>query len=302
MTINWFPGHMNKARRAISEQLTRVDMVVEVLDARLPRSSHNPMLGRMRRGKPFLQLLTKPDLADPKATQKWLAEIRKSGARPMELQATDPGASKRVVAACRELVPRRGHAGFPVRVMIVGIPNVGKSTLFNSLVGKRKAEVRNQPAVTRQTQLIEVPGGLVLVDTPGVLWPKLQSERGAYCLAASGAIRDSVLDLLDVGRFLVQFLATRYPALLAARFRLEPFNYEEFADVDALLARIAERRGCLTKGIGPDVNKAAELLLHEFRAGLIGKISLETPEDVREALVAPKVEPEPGPESDAEAN
>jgi ribosome biogenesis GTPase A len=278
MAINWFPGHMNKARRVIAEQMERSDMVIEVLDARLPRSSQNPMLARIRRGKPCLQLLTKPDLADPDVTALWIRALSSPRVRPMEIVATAPGVAKKVVQACRDLVPERGHPGFPVRVMIVGIPNVGKSTLFNALVGKRKAEVRNQPAVTRATQQIELPGGVLLMDTPGVLWPKFTNTAGAYRLAASGAIRDSVVDSVDIARYLVRFLAEYYPKEFAARFRLDDVSDP---NPDAVLEQAAQRRGCLTKGIGADLLKVSELLIHELRAGAIGRVSLESPADAR---------------------
>lgn len=287
MAINWFPGHMNKARKVIAEQLLRSDMVIEVLDARLPRSSQNPLLSRLRREKPCLRLLTKPDLADPAVTAKWVRQLTSKHVQVIDVVATSRGVGKRVADACRALVPHRGHPGFPVRVMIVGIPNVGKSTLFNSLVGKRKAEVRDQPAVTRATQQIEVPGGLLLTDTPGVLWPKLASAEGAYRLAASGAIRDSVLDPIDIGRYLVKYLVRRYPAEFTQRFRLtSPLA----TDPDELLLAVATRRGCLTRGVGPDLRKAAELVIHELRAGAIGRISLESPDDVAEQSAAAPTE------------
>jgi ribosome biogenesis GTPase A len=264
---------MNKARRLMRDRVANSDMVIEVLDARLPRASQNPMLAQICRGVPRLVVLTKPDLADPVVTRQWMERMTKTNVAVLELVATEPASSKRLVAACRKLVPTRGRPGFPVRVMIAGIPNVGKSTLFNLLVGKRKAEVRNQPAVTRSEQRIDVPGGLSLVDTPGVLWPKLADTRGAYCLAASGAIRDSVVDALDVARFVVSWLHERYPDALSTRYGVATIG----EDPDESLREIAQRRGCLKRGTGPDLGKAAELLLHELRAGKLGRVSLEVP-------------------------
>jgi ribosome biogenesis GTPase A len=275
MGINWFPGHMNKARRLLKERVAKSDMVIEVLDARLPRSSRNPMLEQMCRGVPCLRVLTKPDLADPAVTTLWLAELQRGGSRALELVATDPKSNRRLVQACRALVPTRGHAGFPVRVMIAGIPNVGKSTIFNLLVGKRKAAVRDQPAVTRTEQRIDVPGGLSLVDTPGVLWPRLSDRLGAYRLAASGAIRDSVYDPLEVTRYVVEWLGRAYPDAIPARFKLDSVS----DDPEQVLLQIAERRGCITRGKGPDSKKAADMLLHELRAGRLGRISFEGPND-----------------------
>lgn len=275
MTINWYPGHMSQARRALRDRLKRSDMVLEVLDARLPRSSQNPMLASLRGALPCLRVLTKPDLADPSATALWVTELAKDGATVLPLDATNKQSAKVIVRECRKLVPNRGKPGFPVRVTIVGIPNVGKSTIFNTLVGKKKAVVRDQPAVTRQQQRVEVPGGLWLVDTPGVLWPKLNDQVGAQRLAISGAIRNNALDLTYVARFAVAFMRERYASEFAARFGL----VELPEDPDALLEAVAQRRGCLTRGVGLDLAKASEIVLGEIRAGQICRISFETPAD-----------------------
>ena len=275
MTINWFPGHMNKARREIRERMAKSDMVVEVLDARLPRASQNPMLGQLRGSLPCLRVLTKPDLADPKVTDQWLRVLTVENVRTIAVCATKPGAAKTIIRACRAMVPRRGRPGFPVRVMITGIPNVGKSTLFNLLVGKRKAAVGDRPAITKRQQRVDIPGGLALIDTPGVLWPRLDNQRAAFRLAMSGAIRETAMDSLEVARFTVEFLRERYPQELQSRYKLSELN----EDPDDVLTAIAQRRGCLTRGIGPDMLKVSDLLLHELRAGTLGNISYELPED-----------------------
>ncbi len=275
MPINWFPGHMNKARRQLRARAAKSDMFVEVLDARLPRSSQNPLLHKWCGELPCLRILTKADLADPEITKHWLKELSGTSTRALAIVTSEQKQAQRVVKACRALVPGRGRPGFPVRVMIAGIPNVGKSSLFNLLVGKRKAAVRDQPAVTRMEQRIDVPGGLALVDTPGVLWPKLSDEQGAYRLAASGAIRDSVLDPQDVARFVVRWMHQRHPQLLVERYKLNALD----SDPDEVLRAIAHKRGCLTRGVGPDMAKVSELLLVELRAGKLGRLSYERPSD-----------------------
>jgi ribosome biogenesis GTPase A len=273
--INWFPGHMNKARRELKKRAAQADAVLEILDARLPASSRNPLLDKLCAGLPRLRILTKPDLADPDITNQWVEALSKPDCRVMPLQVTQPNAAKVVVKACRDLVPKRGRPGFPVRVMIVGVPNVGKSTLFNALVGKKKALVGDKPAVTRQTQQIDVEGGVSLLDTPGVLWPKFTDEIVAYRLAASGAIRDAVIDPQDVAEFALRFLIERYPEPLAQRYDLSPLPRE----ANDVLVAVCKRRGCLVKGGEPDLTKGGELVLRELRAGLIGRVSLETPAD-----------------------
>jgi ribosome biogenesis GTPase A len=266
---------MNRARRELKLRAAQADMVLEVLDARVPASSRNPMLDHLCAGLPRLRVLTKPDLADPAVTALWVQALTTPMCKVLPLQATQSIAAKQLIKACRELVPSRGRPGFPVRVMIVGVPNVGKSTLFNALVGKKKAEVRNQPAVTRRTQQIDVEGGLSIVDTPGVLWPKFNQEAVAYRLAASGAIRDSVLDMQNVGEFALELLINRYPEQLKARYKLDLL----LTETRLVLEQICRKRGCLAKGGEPDYSKGGELVLRELRAGTIGPISLETPED-----------------------
>ena len=266
---------MNKARRVLKERAARADAIVEVLDARLPQSSRNPLLDEVCRGLPRLRVLTKPDLADDRVTSEWVQALTQPGHQVLPLQVTQASAARHVIRACRALVPSRGSAAFPVRVMIVGVPNVGKSTLFNALAGGKKAEVRDQPAVTKGTQQLDVAGGLSLLDTPGVLWPKFDDQRVAYRLAASGAIRDAVIDPPDVAEFVLGYLIERYPALVRARYRLDELPLEP----RILLERICRTRGCLVKGGELDWVKGGELVLRELRAGQIGRISLERPSD-----------------------
>jgi len=279
MTINWFPGHMNKARRELAEALARIDVVIEVLDARLPQSSRNPMLAELRRDIPSIVLLNKSDLADPDITAAWLAEIEATdGHVGLPLCATQTGAVRAIPKLCRRLAPHRTAPGKSIRCMVVGIPNVGKSTLINSLIGRRIAKVADQPAVTKHQQRFHLDGGITVSDTPGVLWPKLEDQEGAYRLAASGAIRDTAFDAMDVALFAARFLAGRYPRPLRERFKLGDFPLNEAVELPLpLLEEIGRKRGFLGRGGVVDIERAGETLLRELRGGKIGRISFEEP-------------------------
>jgi ribosome biogenesis GTPase A len=274
MTINWFPGHMNKARRELAAAIARIDVVIEVLDARLPESSRNPMLRELRGDRPGISVLNKSDLADPQVTEAWLTEIEKSrDVLALAMAANQPGAVRAIPRLCNELAPHRQSPGKSVRCMVVGIPNVGKSTLINALIGRRIAKVGDQPAVTKRQQQFHLDGGISLSDTPGVLWPKLEDQEGAYRLAASGAIRDTAFEYLDVADFAVRFLVRRYPERLAERFKLTELPSESHR----LLEAIGRRRGFLQRGGIVDLERAAETLLRELRSGKLGRISFEEP-------------------------
>jgi ribosome biogenesis GTPase A len=276
MTINWFPGHMNKARRELAAAIARIDVVIEVLDARLPNSSRNPMIGELRGDKPCVVVLNKADLADPDVTRAWLEYLEQThGTLGHALSATAPGAVRGIPKLCRQLAPHRVAPGKTVRCMVVGIPNVGKSTLINTLVGRRVAKVGDRPAVTKSQQRIHMDGGISVSDTPGVLWPKLEDQLGAHRLAASGAIRETAFDYLDIAAFAARFLADRYPELLTARFKLDTLPEEDVA----LLEALGRKRGFLQKGGVVDLDRTAEMLLRELRAGTIGRVSFETPDD-----------------------
>lgn len=291
MAINWFPGHMNRARREIAAAIQKVDVVIELVDARLPLSSRNPMLEELARGKPVLTLFTKSDLADPVVTDAWLEAWE--GPRPLALVMSDPKSVKRVPARCRELAPHRGGPGRTLRTMVVGIPNVGKSTLINSLTGRRIAKVGDRPAVTRRAQRVELDHDLSIFDSPGVLWPKLDDQEGARRLAASGAVGENAFELIDVAGWAVCFVATRYPDALASRYDLGG-GPDEDESVQAILARtsadpadatravelleaVGRRRGALRSGGHVDLDRAADVFLRDLRAGKVGAISYERP-------------------------
>ena len=287
MPINWFPGHMNRARREIGDAIRKVHVVIELVDARLPISSRNPLLAELAKGKPILTLLSKSDLADPETTQAWLDAWE--GERPLALVMGDHKGVKAVLRRCRELAPSRGGPGKTLRIVVVGIPNVGKSTLINSLTGRRIAKVGDRPAITRRAQRVELDSDLSIFDSPGVLWPKLDDQEGARRLAASGAIRETAFEPIDVAGWAACFLARRYPTALAARYKLEselPSILERTSDDPGdttraveLLEAIGRKRGALRSGGHVDLDRAADLFLRDLRGGKIGRISFESPQD-----------------------
>lgn len=284
MPIQWFPGHMNSARKKAAEMLATIDVVIEVTDARLPEASSNPMIGELRRfrNRPCLKLLNKVDLADPAATQAWMDFYNSQpGVRAVAISAKKPADVARIPGLCRTLAPHRDDGTKPLRMMIMGIPNVGKSTIMNALLKRKVAAVGDEPAVTKQLQTLDLGPGMTLTDTPGLMWPKIAHDADGYMLAASHAIgRNAVIDE-EVAAFLGEILLERYPELLAARYKLDPGTM----DGPALVEAIGQRRGCRVKGGGLDLEKAAQILLTDYRSGVLGRISLETP-DTRSAMLA----------------
>jgi ribosome biogenesis GTPase A len=279
MTIKWYPGHMGKALEQIGELIKRVDVVIEVLDARLPVSSSNHQLENLRRTKPWIKVLNKHDLADPFITKAWVRLFeQQAGVRALPMSAKQHSETKQLIKLCQLLAPKRGKPGFPVRVMVVGIPNVGKSTLINTLAGRNMAKVGDKPAITTCTQQIDLRNGVVLSDTPGVLWPDMADQEGAYRLATTGAIGANALDYTVVGLFAGEFLMHRYPEMLMKRYKIDelPDNPTD------LMEEIGRCLGCLKSGGGIDLHRASEAFLRELRAGKLGRISFEEPvrEDV----------------------
>jgi ribosome biogenesis GTPase A len=284
MTIQWFPGHMSLARKKAAETMEFVDVVIEVVDARLPEASSNPMIRTLRehRQRPALKLLNKADLADPAATKAWLEFYnRQKGVTAVALSCKKPADVARVTGYCQAIAPHRNDNVKPLRMMIMGIPNVGKSTLMNALVKRRIAAVGDEPAVTKMQQRFDLSAGMTITDTPGMLWPKIEYESDGYILAASHAIGTNEVMEEEVAAFLGDILLLRYPKLLTARYGF-PL---EGLDGPALVEAVARRRGCLVKGGGLDLEKAALILLDDYRSGALGRISLETP-DSRQAMVA----------------
>jgi ribosome biogenesis GTPase A len=283
MSIQWFPGHMNAARKKAAETMEKADLVIEVLDARVPQASCNPMIEQLRRHRqrPCLKLLNKSDLADPAATQAWLDVFnRRMDVHAIALDSKKPQEVAKIPALCLKLAPHRGTPLKPLRIMIMGIPNVGKSTLMNALLKKRVAKVGDEPAVTKAQQRLYLGNNVVLIDTPGLMWPKIEHAAEGLMLAASHAIGSNALIEEEVAVFLAGVLLQRYPHLLAARYGYTTEGIDAVAAVEG----IAQRRGFRLKGGGADFEKAAHTLLQDYRSGALGRISLETPES-RPALL-----------------
>lgn len=286
MAIQWFPGHMTSARKKAAETMANIDLVVEVLDARLPEASSNPMIRELRqfRQRPCLKLLNKADLADPAATRQWMEFFdRQPGVKAFALSCKKPGDAARVPALCQALAPHRNDRTKLLRIMIMGIPNVGKSTLMNALLKRRVAKVGDEPAVTKSQQTFDLGSHMTITDTPGLMWPKIEHDSDGFMLAASHAIgRNAVIDE-EVAEFLAGVLLERYPALLAARYGIAPERVDAL-DAVGVIETVAARRGCRLKGGAPDLEKASQILLNDYRSGVLGRISLETPESRRAML------------------
>ena len=286
MSIQWYPGHMTKARRELAALMPSQDVIIEVLDARLPAACENPVVTELRKQKPCIKVLTKSDLADPQVTTAWLRHLEQREARRAAPSASAPGrvvafasttdrpgeTRARVVELVKQLGLRHGPTK-PVRALIAGSPNVGKSTLINTLMERAVAAVGDKPAVTKSQQQVVLKSGMVLSDSPGILWPKIEDEAAGLRLALGGVIPDTAIEYLNVAIFGAQLFLARYPALVMARFKLRELP----PSGEALVAEIGRRRGCLQSGGVVDLHKASEILVHEFRSGTLGRISLEAP-------------------------
>ncbi len=285
-TIQWFPGHMTRTRRKIKECLPLIDLVVEILDARIPLASRNPDMDTLVAGKPRLVILNKADMADEAATAQWVAYYRKKGIAALALDCKSGRGVNGFVPAMRSVLSEKiaaweakGMVNRPVRAMVVGIPNAGKSSFINRLARGGKAKVEDRPGVTRDNRWFTVDAGALLLDTPGVLWPKFEDQEVARRLAYTGAIRDEILDTEELACGLLQLLVDEYRDLLCARYRLAAEDLETCADSWDLLCLIGKKRGMLVSGGEVNTERAATMLLDEFRGAKIGRITLERPEE-----------------------
>jgi ribosome biogenesis GTPase A len=275
---------MHLTRQAIAERIKETDVVIEMLDARLPGSSANPLLAELTGSRPRLKLLNKQDLADPAQTEAWLAHYNAlSATRAIALDASEAAPAQRLIDACRALAPLRGGMAKPLRVLICGIPNVGKSTLINTLTSKRAAKTGDEAGITKVEQRIVLASDFYLFDTPGMLWPRIGVEQSGYNLAASGAVGRNAFNEEEVALELLGYLKQHYPAPLAERYKLD--DVEALAD-EALLAEIGRKRGALQSGGRINLQKAAEVVVYDFRAGNLGRVTLETPAEFAAWLAA----------------
>ena len=282
MNYQWYPGHMTKAKRMMQEDIKLIDLVIELVDARVPLSSRNPDIDELGKNKSRLILLNKADLADKNANKKWGEYFQGKGYFVQEVDSRS-GAGMKVISAiiqeaCKDKIERdrkRGIKNRPVRAMVVGIPNVGKSTFINTYAGKACAKTGNKPGVTKGKQCIRLNKNVELLDTPGILWPKFEDQAVGLCLALIGSINDEILNIDELAMELITFLKNQYPGTLEKRFQLD--ESEEKSAVQ-ILEEIARVRGCLIRGGELDYGKASKLLMDDFRSGKLGRVTLELPE------------------------
>ncbi|WP_230655823.1 ribosome biogenesis GTPase YlqF [Psychrobacter sp. I-STPA10] len=284
-SIQWFPGHMNKARNEIKEIMPQMDVIIEVLDARIPYSSDNPMITTLRGEKPVIKILNKADLADPDMSKQWQVYLeQEAGVKTLTCDTDKATQVKQIIELCKKLVPNKVGTGRQIKAIIMGIPNVGKSTLINNLAGRRIAKTGDEPAVTKSQQLIKIDEDIMLYDTPGMLWPKIENPNSGYRLAATGAIRDTAFNYEDVASYTAEYLLQAYPELLQARYKIDELPQNDWV----FLEMAGRNRGCIRSGNQVDMQRISEILINELRSGTIGRITMETPEmrEQEEVLVA----------------
>ena len=283
--LSWYPGHMTKTKRMITAEMGHMDAVCEILDARIPISSRNPDVDEMTAGKPRLVVLNRVDQADPRETARWAAYFRGKGYAVLESNAKNGVGTAQFAAAVRELLKDKlqtyadkGQVGRVVRVMVLGIPNVGKSTFINKVAKRKTAKAEDRPGVTRSKQWVPVDSTLELLDTPGILWPKFEDVNVGMHLAFTGAIKDDVMDIEELGSFLMDYLGKHYADVIEERYKVTPLDDEMGYD---LLTRAGRKRGFLMRGAEVDTERMSRVLLDEFRGGKLGRFTLETVEDVK---------------------
>ena len=275
MSIQWYPGHMHKATKEIARSLSSIDVIIEILDARAPHSSSNPVIDKIVKEKPVIKLLNKSDLSDPLATKKWQQYYNKSEYQnSIAINAMTSESKNEIVNLISQLSERK--EGKNTLTMVVGIPNVGKSSVINMLAGKKIAKTGNEPAITKGQQKINLRNGIMLIDTPGILWPKIENPESGLKLAALGSIRNTAVGYDEIAIFIIKFLMQEYPDYLKARYKIDLLSQDEHEIIELL----AKKRGCLSKGGKIDLTKISEIIVDELRTGIFGQISFENTEIV----------------------
>lgn len=282
MTIQWYPGHMHKAQKEMRKSLSQVDIVIELIDARIPFSSENPLIASIRGTKPCIKVFNKIDLADEACVAEWQKYYeQQKNLKTLAISCKDLSSVKIIPGLCAKMLPHKADSVKKMRAMIVGIPNVGKSTLINALAGRAVAKTGNEPAVTKGQQFIQIDEKLVLLDTPGILWPKQQYESSSYRLASTGAIKDTAMEYADIAFFSANFLMHHYPQMLLDRYELNELPESELEFFET----IGKKRGCLGGGGRVNLTKISEQFIHDLRAGAIGRICMETPAMVEQEML-----------------
>jgi ribosome biogenesis GTPase A len=278
MAIQWFPGHMYKAGKEIKKRLPEIDIVIEILDARIPYSSQNPLLMEFAAQKPSIKVLNKADLADAQAVQQWQTYLEQNeNIKTIALSSKQTDSVKKILDLCRKMISNKGEHQF-ITAMIMGIPNVGKSTIINILANRIVAKTGNEPAVTKGQQRIKISDDIVFFDTPGMLWPRIQHENWALRLAITGAIKETAMTHEDIAFYLIGYLLKNYPDVLQQRFEIPQLAEDEYG----ILEQIGAKRGCLKARKMLDLHKVSSIVIHEYRAGKLGGICLENPEEVEQ--------------------
>ena len=289
MKIQWFPGHMHKASNEIREKLPDMDLLIEVIDARIPGSSENPMIEAIRKGKPTIKIFNKSDLSDPALTEKWQAYYeRDKGVKTLCVTRDQPEKIKQLPSLCRKMISISDARAKEIQAMIVGIPNVGKSTIINILKDRTVAKTGNEAAVTRQQQRIKIADDVVLFDTPGLLWGNINNKHSGYRLAITGAIKDTAFDSDDAAFYLAEYLIKNYPELITSRYELKNVPETELEFIET----IGHQRGCLRAGGQIELDKACKILINEYRLGMLGKITLENPNHFEHEVIKAQEESE----------
>lgn len=282
MGIQWYPGHMHKAQKEVKEIFHQIDVFIEVLDARIPFSSQNPLIEEIRQAKPTIKILNKTDLADPVITELWQTHLeQESSVKTLAFNAQQSDKREQILSMIRKSAPEKAKSVKTIHALIIGIPNVGKSTLINNITGRTIAKTGNEPAVTKVQQRIKLEENITLIDTPGMLWPNIENENSGYRLAITGGIKETAFELPDVASYAAEYFMQAYPEILKTRF-----NMDELPRTDLeFLEEIGRARGCLRSGGMVDLDKISRILVMEFRDKILGSgISLETPEMIAEEL------------------